>query len=792
MNYSFENIAQIVNGKIMSSFDLENQISHVVYDSRKIVQGADAIFFAFKSSKNDGHQYIKDAYQRGVRNFCVSDPSIQIADSNVLLVNDTLSALQSWSTFHRKQFSYPVIAITGSNGKTMIKEWLFQLLHQDYNIVRSPKSFNSQIGVPLSVLKMDAHHDLAIIEAGISKKGEMKKLEKIIQPKIVVISNIRSAHDEGFDNHQEKLEEKYQLTEHCDLVIFNDHHEIIKTHVLKTRPSSQYLSVKLHQLEEYRLNFVDSISKENISLCVSIMKYLGISEEQIQERLLVLEPVKMRLELERTQDNCILINDAYNADLDSLKYALEFLVQQKENRKTLAILSSFSETGLNQKEVFKKTMVLLEEHRINELFILGVDESLIYENDSKVRVIPFSSRAELSQYISLTPIANTAVLIKGARQFELESIFNQLSVQAHHTVLEIDLNAMEHNLGIYSSYLKSGTKIMAVIKAGAYGSGAVEVARFLQQRHVDYLAVARTGEAIELRKAGIQLPLVILNPEEISIAHLFDYQLEPEIYSITQLRSILSFGKKPIKIHLNLDTGMHRLGFMEDELPKLIKLLKRNPQITIASIFSHLSSSENAQEENYTKNQINLFDSLYQVLESHLNYSPIKHILNTAGIINFTNQQYDMVRIGLGLYGIDSTQKIQASLEKVHSLKSKIVQIKKLKKGDSIGYNRAEILPEDMTIATVPVGYADGLIRGSGNKKYALYVNGQKAPIIGHVSMDLCTIDISKHDQVMVGNEVVIFNKEHDIESLAEANNTIPYEILSRISDRVKRIFIQT
>jgi len=792
MNYTFQNIAQIVNGRVLSSINLEHQVSHVAYDSRKIVHGADAIFFAFKSDKNDGHQFIQQAYDLGVRNFCVSDPAVKIPESNVLLVNDTLQALQTWSAFHRKQFKYPVIAITGSNGKTMIKEWLFQTLHQDYCIVRSPKSFNSQIGVPLSILKMDTHHTMAIIEAGISRKDEMQKLEKMIKPNITIISNIRSAHDEGFESHQEKLEEKYNLAENSELVVFNDHHEIIKNYVQKKIPTSGYLSVSMDELLPFRLNFNDPISKENISLCLGIMKHLGLSMDTIQERLLGLEPIKMRLELERTQDNCILINDAYNADLDSLSYALEFLVQQKEKRRTLAILSSFSETGMLQKEVFKKTIKLLEEHRINELFILGIDESLVFDIESRVRIIPFESRAELSQYLSLTPISNTAVLIKGARQYELESIFNQLSAQAHHTVLEMDLNAMEHNLGVYSSYLNSGTKIMAVIKAGAYGSGAIEIARFLQQRQVDYLAVARTGEAIELRKAGIELPLIILNPEEISIAHLFDYQLEPEIYSIPQLRSILSFGKKQIKIHLNLDTGMHRLGFTEDELPKLLKLLKRNPQLTIASIFSHLSSSDRQDQVSYSEGQINLFNRLYAILESNLNYSPLKHILNTAGIINFTDHQYNMVRIGLGLYGIDSTHKIQESLLKVHSLKSKIVQIKQLKKGDSIGYNRAEILADDMLIATVPIGYADGLIRGSGNKKYALFVHGQKAPIVGNVSMDLCSIDISNIDQVSVGNEVVIFNNDHNIGDLAEANDTIPYEILSRISDRVKRIFIQT
>ncbi len=793
MQYSIQKILEICNGVWAQKHEPDVQVNHVIFDTRKVVKASSGIFFALAGQNNDGHQYIQDAYNKGVRNFCVSKtPPNYLQNANYIKVDNVLKALQQFAGFHRARFKYPVIAITGSNGKTIIKEWLAQMLSLDFNIVKSPKSYNSQLGVAFSLLRMTDKNDLAIIEAGISRKGEMEALEQMIQPDIVIVSHIGSAHDEGFNHRNEKIQEKLKLGKNAEKIVFHHSDQNLKKQLEQEFDESKLSACPVNILDGFQIKSQNKIFVDNLKLCVHIAQTLGFERKDIQSKINRIEPLKMRLELEKGNHNCILVNDAYSADLDALEIGLSFLNEHRANRESVVILSSFEQTGMEKNELIKEIYIRLEDFGIHHLYWVDGNNNGHHLAHDSIQITVFSDTKELSKFLAEKPPKDKAILFKGARKYALEKQFNQLSAQAHQTVLEIDLSALEHNLSVFSNLLNPETKIMAVIKAGAYGSGANEIAKLLASKNISYLAVAKTGEGIALRNAGINVPIVVLNPENISIPHLFEYQLEPEIYSIEQLNSILDYSQSmDINIHINIDTGMNRLGLSKDQISEFLAVLKLHPNVKVKSVFSHLACSEDLNQASFSRKQIDDFDRVSEKLTTHLTYPVDRHILNSAGIVHFPEAQFDMVRLGLGLYGIDSTQKIQDRLIKVHALKSRIVQIKEINAGESIGYSRNTIARKKMTIATVPIGYADGLLRTSGNEAHAFVINECAVSIIGNVSMDLCSIDISNVPNAQVGDEVIIFNKGYPIELLAKANHTIPYEILSRISDRVKRIFIQ-
>ncbi len=817
MQYSFSNISRILNSKIENK-GTDPVINYFLYDTRKIIFPENSLFFAIKTGRNDGHNYIHEAYKKGIRAFVIENDSFpikNIPEAQFIIVENSVTALQNLASFHRENFDIPVIGITGSNGKTILKEWIYFFLNDPFRIARSPGSYNSQIGVPLSIFKIDKEHDLALIEAGISKKGEMALLEKIIKPEIGIFTNIGDAHSSGFDNIEEKLDEKLNLFEGCNKIICCGDDRIVMESLTKRYPVKEIISwssegnensgfkvldieknsknTTIHYLwKDEKGNFTIPF-KDKVSIRLSVTAFLsslvlGGDIEKISQKIISLSYPKMRMEIKRGINNCTLINDSYNSDIESIKNALNYISNRENNKIKTLVLSDIFQSGYDEKKLFGIVKRYIEESGINKLILTGEKISGLKDLINKeIKVFSFKNTDELLKNIKDIEFNNELILLKGSRKFKFEKIFEKLSQNYHQTVLETDLEALTHNINVYRSFLNNDTKMMAVIKASGYGAGAIKLANHLQNIGVDYLSVAFIDEGIELRKAGIKLPVMVFNPDPEYLNEIYEYELEPVIYNFSQFDKIPV--EKKLKIHLKFDTGMKRLGFEPDDIPKLLGKLKKYGNLHIVSIFSHLAASNDEASDNFTKDQIHLFRQICNKIEKFLGYKPIKHILNSSGITRFPEYQFDMIRLGAGLHGIDTGGTISQRLIPVHSLKTGISQIKYVKAGEGIGYGRKCIKDHDRVIAIIPVGYADGLLRQAGNGNFKVWIDGDFVPVIADVNMDMSFIDITGLSGIKEGDRVEIFGEHAGITDLAKAGNTIFYEILSRISPRVKRVY---
>jgi len=823
--YAVQELAEIMHGEVFPS-DFKNRvIKDILIDSRRLINPSHTVFFAIKTRKNDGHNYIQELYNKGVRIFVVSryDEPQRLKGAVYILVKNTIAALQQLAAWHRQQFSIPVIGITGSNGKTIIKEWLFQLLGYDLNIIRSPKSYNSQIGVPLSVWQLNTTHKLAIFEAGISEPDEMDKLQKIIQPTLGLFTNIGAAHSDNFIHNVQKIGEKLKLFTKVDTLVYcPDHAEIqetiIRSGLLKniktfTWSRKQEADLKILQIEtssehtqikgwfrgteiEIKIPFTDHASVENSVHCWCVMLVMGYANPIISERMARLQPIAMRLELKEGINNCSVINDTYNSDINSLVIALDFLNQQKQHIKHTLILSDIMQSGKSDHELYDEIAQLIAKKNVHKF--IGIGPALSRHSDFfGAEKYFYPSTADFIRKHSFSSFINESILLKGARIFEFELIGKALQQKAHETVLEVNLNALVHNYNYYKSILGQETKVMAMVKAFSYGSGSFEIANALQFNRVDYLAVAYGDEGVELRKSGINVPIMVMNPDQESFDSILMHFLEPEIYSFRVLDMLekaidknLIPSNKPVKVHIKLDTGMHRLGFCEHETGNLIERLKKNNMIYVQSVFSHLVASDKPEHEEFTRRQIAVFKHMGEQIAAAADHPVLMHILNSGGIRRFPEARFDMVRLGISLYGVSSDEAEAGHLLHVSTLKSTISQVKMVKMGETVGYNRNFTARSDIRIGTVPIGYADGLRRTLGNRKGRLLVNGKSADIIGDVCMDMCMIDITSI-QAEEGDEVIVFGKELPITELAKDLDTIPYEVLTGISRRVKRVYFQ-
>ena len=824
VQYSIEKIASITGGTLHQSVSDHTSILHLLTDSRKIVTPEFSLFFAIKGDRRDGHEFIDSLIRLGVHNFVISKPEfIPGKKANFIVVEDTLNAMQHLAAFHRKQFDIPVIGITGSNGKTIVKEWSYQLMREDHHIVRSPKSYNSQIGVPLSVWQMKEDNDLAIFEAGISLPAEMQKLEEMIHPTIGLFTNIGQAHDENFSSLKDKIIDKLHLFKNCKTLIYCKDYAEIREQIsavdflpndLKQFTWSRKLSAELqigritkgaseteiqgiykNNFSSIHIPFTDEASIENAIHCWALMLLMNYENEVIAERMKMLSPVAMRLEMKEGINNCSIINDSYNSDLGSLTIALDFLNQQKQHHKKTVILSDILQSGKNEKSLYTEVAELLSKKNITRL--IGIGSAISNQSELfKMEKSFYKSTEDFMKDMNAHLFHNETILLKGARLFGFERITKILQQKAHETVLEINLNALVHNLNYYRSRLRPETKIMAMVKAFSYGSGSFEIANTLVFHRIDYLAVAYADEGVELRKAGISIPIMVMNPEEQSFDTMITYYLEPEIYSFrilshfseTLKRRTEELNNKTFPIHLKLDTGMRRLGFEPGDINELVVRIRNNKFLKIDSIFSHLAGSDEAVHDGFTKRQIEIFTKASHEIQSHFNYQIPRHILNSAGIIRFPEAQFEMVRLGIGLHGIAATPAEQKQLQAVSTLKTTISQIKTVKAGESVGYNRKGLATQDMQIAIVGIGYADGLNRRLGNGAGKMLVNGKFASIIGNVCMDMTMIDITDIP-AQEGDEAIVFGNDYTISEMAIDMNTIPYEVLTNVSQRVKRIY---
>ena len=817
MAYSLSQLAEMAHG-VTSGEDHQN-IEHLVIDSRAIVFGAQSIFIALKGHMMDGHEFVKSAYESGVRCFMVERlPEHQeFQNASFLVVEDCKVSLQLLAVTHRSTFhNTKVIGITGSNGKTIVKEWLSGMLAKEHMVVKSPKSFNSQLGVPLSIWQMKERHEYAIFEAGISLPNEMNALEKMIKPNIGIFTNIGQAHDAGFESHHQKIREKALLFEHCEMIICRKDHEAVYSHLISVFGKNKVFSwgrghganlevqeavadngktiLQLSHREEIHSITIpadDIASLENAMHCIAALRYLGYAFWRIEELIQDIGSIEMRLELKEGIDGSLIINDAYINDITSLDIALQFQQKHGANRQKVVILSEMAETGMTEDQMHISIEKLLQQYQPDKILLVGPKLSKITVADAACQY--YSTTKDLIAQLMHQKFINDIILIKGSRKHQFEELEKTLLRQSHSTTLSIDLGALEHNLATYASYLTANASLICVIKAGAYGSGSEEIAKALQYKGVDYLAVAFADEGVQLRKAGISMPIMVLNPDDGSLEDMCKYQLEPEVYDIHQLNSILKFlteSNQILSIHLKLDTGMSRLGFREEHLNEIIHILIENKSVTIASIFSHLASSEDVNDDDFTHKQVNVFAAMYHEICERLTIQPKRHILNSAGIHRFPQYHFDYVRLGLGLYGLDPNTEVASKLEKVHTLSARIIQIKTIQAGESVGYNRTLVVDKATIIAVLNIGYADGLFRASGNGRYSVQINGRDAKIIGNVCMDLTIVDVSHIHEIKTGDEAIIFGPKKPIELLAKACNTISYEILTRISPRIKRRFI--
>jgi alanine racemase len=796
-------------------------ILQISIDSRGALN-EQTLFIAIKGKRNNGHEYIADAYKKGCRAFVITEEIIyaNFPEASFMLVHDAVIALQALARAHRKQFTFPVIGITGSNGKTIVKEWLSFLAGDVFTICKNPKSYNSQVGVPLSVWQLNEKHTLGIFEAGISQPGEMEKLQQIIQPDIAVLTNIGQAHDENFIITDLKISEKIKLFKTASKIIFCNDHPITASIIKNAIPSSAnrvtwskknnatLLVTKTEQTksetiieaivnqerQKIIIPFRDNASIENAISCWSVLIALGINDETHRDKFLFLQPVEMRLELKQGINNCSVINDSYNSDLSSLSIAIDFLNQQHRNSKKTVILSDILQSGKKKEQLYKEVSHLLQSKGVQRLIGVGQEISSQAESFINIEKQFFqNTNSFISEFRNLD-FYNESILLKAARSFEFEKINSLLQNKSHDTQLVINLNHLISNVNYFRNQLHEGTKIMAMVKAQSYGSGSYEIASLLQYHRVNYLAVAYADEGVELRKAGITLPIMVMSPERESFDSILVYQLEPEIYSFKVLKEFLqaanTFSKKEIRIHLKIDTGMHRLGFMPDELHMLINELKKQEHLKVLSVFSHLAASDNPQFDDFTNEQIKTFKKCCEELEEHLGYSFIKHICNSSGISRFKNAHFDMVRLGIGMYGIGTTEAEDQQLLPVCFMKTVVSQLKLIPSGDTVSYNRSGKIDKPTKIAVLPIGYADGFNRKLSNGRGKVWIKGKEANVVGSVCMDMCMVDVSAID-VQEGDEVIIFDNATKIREMAKTIETIPYEILTSISSRVKKVYTQ-
>jgi Alr-MurF fusion protein len=808
---------------------INTEATYLLNDSRQLSFPSQSIFFAIKGLHHDGHQYVSELYRKGVRDFVVEKDACtksflkeiaQFSEANFWQVKDSITALQNLVKTHREKFHIPILAVTGSNGKTIVKEWLSQLLGQRYKIVKSPKSYNSQIGVPLSVWQLNEGHNFGIFEAGISRTNEMENLEKVIQPTVGIFTNIGTAHNEFFESNYQKISEKVHLFAHVKTLIYcadyTEIDEVIQKEFIYQNPDCQLLAwsrvlsggiridwkteKKSAQLNvdfkgrnlNFQVPFTDDASIENLVHCVILMLHLGFTEAEIQSRLPMLRPVSMRLELKEGINNCYLIDDTYNNDLAGLNIALNFLSQQQQRPNKILILSDLLETGIPERDLYLQISRLIADKGIR--FFVGIGEVIsrnkkYFQSDA----LFYKNTESFLKEFSLSNLQNSIVLVKGARKFGFEQIINRTVQKTHGTVLEINLDAVTNNFNYFREKIGSQTKIMVMVKAFAYGSGSSEVANLLQFHGVDYLAVAYADEGVRLRQSGIYTPIMVMNPSSSDFQKMSNFQLEPEIYSLKILKEYSDFidsQQMSGKIHLKLDTGMHRLGFEPEHLPELLEALGSNPNLWISSIFSHLAGADEAHLDDFTKNQVAVFTEMANNICVQIGYFPSRHLANSAGIARFPEARLDMVRLGIGLYGVAAQTDDQVFLQTVGTLKTVISQIKNVKSGESIGYGRKGFALRDTKVATIAIGYADGFDRGFSNGVGEVLVNGTPCPVIGNVCMDMTMVDIT-NAQAEEGDEVVVFGNYPTISELAKKINTIPYEILTGVGERVKRVFYQ-
>ena len=773
----------------------DHPVEHLLIDSRKAFSPTTSLFFAIISPRRDGHDFIGELYRKGVRSFVVSrsvDKTV-FKEATFIQVNDAVAALQQIATFHRTQFKIPVIGITGSNGKTIVKEWLFQLLHQDYAIVRSPKSYNSQVGVPLSVWQLRSYHTLAIFEAGISQPGEMEKLESIIRPTIGVFTCLGEAHSEGFASKEEKENEKRKLFVQAQLPA--------TLRVLRTVASSEGMEIVAADSgiaqggeRSIKIPFADAASIQNAVTCWEVLLHLGYSQEIITERMRQLAPIEMRLILKKGINHCLLINDSYSADLSSLEIALDFLRQQHGGLQRTVILSDFLQSAESPAHLYEQIVHLLQKHQVNRVIAIGENISKwlpAFAMGASLLVETYADTASFLSQVTPAHFKEEIILIKGARVFGLERVVNILEQKAHQTRLEIELPSLLHNLQQYKKSLPPKTKVMAMVKAFAYGSGSAEVASVLQYHGIDYLGVAYVDEGIELRKAGITLPIMVMNTEVTTFELLIENRLEPVLFSFHLLEELDRYlqmqGIVDYPVHLEIETGMNRLGFSLPEIDPLGQRLQDSSSFQVQSVFSHLAASEDPREDAFTVLQCEKFVRASTRLQELLQRPFLRHIANSAAALRLPQLAMDMVRLGIGLYGIEPG--VGLSLKPVAALYSTIAQLKEVEAGESISYNRKTILPRRSRIATIRLGYADGYPRQLGNGVGKVVVQGQLAPIVGTICMDMFMVDVTDVPSVKEGDEVELFGKNLWVQQVAMWAGTIPYEILTGISQRVKRVY---
>lgn len=820
MSYSLEKIASLIGAHCFG--EGEAQIDWILNDSRSLAFPESTLFFALRSQRNDGHKYIPDLYRRGVRNFVVANLpenyEQKYSDAHFLRVVSPLKALQRLAERHREEYDLPVVGVTGSNGKTVVKEWLYQLLSGSRNVTRSPRSYNSQVGVPLSVWLLNSRSEVGVFEAGISQPGEMSALRAIIQPTIGVMTNLGPAHQENFSSLQEKCLEKLSLFKDCQVVVYEADDPVVSECVDQAMLKGDHLAwsrrdpnsplfIRDVRKEEtfttvnytylgtdgsYTLPFVDEASIQNSIHCLAVCLYLRLPAADIAARMSRLEPVAMRLEVKQGVRGCTLINDSYNSDINSLDIALDFMNRRPESRRRTLILSDILQSGMPVEELYAKVAEMVNRRKVDRIIGVGPDIMAQSQRFHMDKMFFVSSEA-LLQSGMLDKLSNEVILLKGSRKFNFEAISEHLSLKVHETTLEVNLEAIVRNLNYYRSFMKPETKMVCMVKASAYGAGSVEIAKTLQDHRVDYLAVAVADEGADLRKAGITGNIIIMNPEMSTFNMLFQYDLEPEVYSFALLEALIKAAEKEgitnFPVHLKLDTGMHRLGFdPEHDLPALIDRLQHQTALLPRSVFSHFVGSDSPDFDAFSAHQFELFDKASRQLQEAFPYKILRHICNSAGIERFPERHLDMVRLGLGLYGIDPID--NRVLNNVTTLKTTILQIHEVSPEDTVGYSRRGHLTRKSRIAAIPIGYADGIDRHLGCGHCYCLVNGQKAPYVGNICMDVCMIDVTDID-CKEGDTVEIFGDHLPVTVLSDVLGTIPYEVLTSVSERVKRVYFQ-
>lgn len=818
-NYSAKEIASVITGNHVL-VQPELRINNLLIDSRKGRQFETSLFIALDGDFRDGHRFVAEMYAKGVRNFLVSKPVLNVPEANVFMVNSTINSLQEIAVHQRNVTPIPVIGVTGSNGKTIVKEWLFQLLQQDYTIVRSPKSYNSQIGVPLSVWPMNTDYNLAIFEAGISEPNEMERLEKIIQPDIGVFTNIGLAHQENFESTEQKIKEKIKLFKSAEFVVFNSKVKAIREAFIENIAREKQLSWGANESDylqilglntfdrkttihghckgkkvDITIPFLDEASIENAIHCWVVLLHLGVNPKEMDMRFQRLESIAMRLEQKNGVDGSILIDDAYNSDITAFEIALDNLEQVNRRVKTV-ILSDILQTGETSRDLYEKINQSLLDHKISRFIGIGKE---LFKNQDLIDIPNkhfFVNTQHFLDQIHSFDFQKNSILIKGSRKFKFERITSKLAAKNHQTQLEINLDALKSNLRFYKRRLTPGVKMMVMVKAFGYGAGGPEVSRLLSSEEVDYLGVAYADEGVAIRKSGVSTPIMVMNPSTEAFSAMINYDLEPEIYSLDILQAFNNtlnaegMMSSSYKIHLKMDTGMNRLGFKSKDIPKVLAVLKRQKHLRVASIFSHLAASDDPNWDEFTRNQISDFDSIAQTCQKELGYSFIRHICNTAGIERFPEAHFEMARLGVGLYGMAMNKVNQNRLRVVSSLFSIVVQVKEIESGESVGYGRNFRATKPMKIAVIPIGYADGLDRRLGNSVGSVFISGHKRPILGNICMDLIMVDITGLP-TEVNERVEIFGNNISVQEIAASSNTISYEILAGIPPRVKRVYIK-